>query len=306
VDAEFTPKYNRINIDKTFNVSSFIAAYNFESRINEKNPYWESYDFAQIFLIQEGEGTYYTEDGEYELHPGQMIYRPPFKKSMYHWKSAKSSFAIIDFDCDSIAMNIFGNIPFQLYGEESAMLLDLIKTGARICRPINHENGRIGFKLKDDIPQVVVSFIGASLERFLSMVYCRLKNITFLLDESQKSNKYINESKLISEVKAYMSNNITSKLTINDISEEFGVNPTTLMKLFKNDTNKSVMEYFTDLKISTAKHMIRSSSSNFTEIAETLGFTSVNYFSKVFKAKTGLTPTEYSQQVSKRMTYSIC
>ena len=39
---------------------------------------------------------------------------------------------------------------------------------------------------------------------------------------------------------------------------------------------------------------------NATEIAEKLGFSSANYFTRVFKAKTNVTPTEYSKYVSKR------
>ncbi len=306
MDIDVKTNFNRIYIDKTFNVSSFITAYNFESYISDTIPYWEKYDFAQIFFISSGRGKYYTEDGVYDIEPNTMIYRPPFKTSKYIWETEKVSFSIISFVCESEAMNIFGTAPLKLYGEESGVLLDLIKTGARACEPTGRDSDRLGFKLKSDTPQVVVGYIGASLERFLAMVYCRLKKIPLLLDESQKANKYINESRLISEIKSYMSDNLSLKLTINDLSEKFSVNPTTLMKLFKAETNQGVIAYFTDLKIKRAEQMIAESSSNFTEIAETLGFASANYFSKVFKAKTGLTPTEYSQHISKRQIHSIC
>jgi len=61
-----------------------------------------------------------------------------------------------------------------------------------------------------------------------------------------------------------------------------------------------VIEYFTELKIIEAKKKISRSAGSFTEIAEGLGFSSLNYFSKVFRAKTGMTPTEYSRYSSKR------
>ena len=48
------------------------------------------------------------------------------------------------------------------------------------------------------------------------------------------------------------------------------------------------------------KKKIQKTSDSFTEIAESLGFSSVNYFSRVFKSKTGVTPTEYSRHASKR------
>jgi YesN/AraC family two-component response regulator len=60
------------------------------------------------------------------------------------------------------------------------------------------------------------------------------------------------------------------------------------------------MAYFTNQKIVRAKHLIRSETVSFTELAEQLGFSSVNYFSKVFKEKVGVSPTEFSRYVSKR------
>ena len=63
------------------------------------------------------------------------------------------------------------------------------------------------------------------------------------------------------------------------------------------------LETITELKIAAAKEKIRCSTCNFTELAEELGFSSVNYFSKVFKAQTGMTPTEYSKHVSKRRNF---
>ena len=44
-----------------------------------------------------------------------------------------------------------------------------------------------------------------------------------------------------------------------------------------------------------AKELIRTSAMNFTEIAEAVGFESLHYFSRVFKARTGLSPSQYAK-----------
>jgi AraC-like DNA-binding protein len=59
------------------------------------------------------------------------------------------------------------------------------------------------------------------------------------------------------------------------------------------------MDYFTGLKLAEARRRIAAGTATFTEIAEELGFSSINYFSKVFKQKMGMTPTEYSRRLSK-------
>ena len=57
------------------------------------------------------------------------------------------------------------------------------------------------------------------------------------------------------------------------------------------------MEHFTRLKIDTAKQMIRENELNFTEIAETLGFNTPQYFTTVFRRISGMTPSEYESSV---------
>ncbi|MGN1074787.1 MAG: helix-turn-helix domain-containing protein, partial [Eubacteriales bacterium] len=50
-----------------------------------------------------------------------------------------------------------------------------------------------------------------------------------------------------------------------------------------------------------AKNRIAHSAQNFTEIAEELGYSSAGYFSRVFRAREGVSPTEYSRMASKRV-----
>jgi len=104
----------------------------------------------------------------------------------------------------------------------------------------------------------------------------------------------------VAEVKHYLAEHRAEQLTVHDICTHFGVSQTTLTRKFRHEVNQGLIEYFTELKIAAAKERIRKSASSFTEVSEALGFSSVNYFSKVFKAQTGMTPTEYSKHVSKR------
>ncbi|MBQ8310884.1 MAG: helix-turn-helix transcriptional regulator [Clostridia bacterium] len=285
---------------KTFDVSFFVTTYYFscKPRFEEQ---WENYPFSQIFLILDGNGTYTTENGSYPFSAGMMLYRPAGKSSIYHWESKNARLGLISFVCHSEAMATFGEAPIRLCEEEIASLLDLIKTSSRVCcDPLDSKGNFAGMRFREGTPDVVLDFIASSLERFLSMLYCRLRGIKLLLDESQKVNKYIDESRLVEEIKNYLNEHITEQLTISDICAHFGISQTTAMKKFRRESNQGIMEYFTERKILEAKQQIGKTSQSFAEIAEALGFSSANYFSRVFKAKTGMTPTEYSKYASKR------
>ena len=65
------------------------------------------------------------------------------------------------------------------------------------------------------------------------------------------------------------------------------------LKLLFKEKYGGALNFFNDLKIEEAKRQIREENKNFTEIADSLGFSSLHYFSRLFKNKTGLSPSEY-------------
>ncbi|MBQ9086375.1 MAG: AraC family transcriptional regulator [Clostridia bacterium] len=291
--------YNQIENHRIFDIQALITAYHFPTKPNFE-PSDENYDFSQIIYITSGSGTYTNEKGSFPFSPGMMFYRPAHHTSRYEWDSEQASLAVISFVCPSDAMSFLDRPPFPLGEEESATLVDLVKTGARICESVKGGQGLCGMKLRQDVPEVVLNFVYASLERFLIMVYCRLNQIELLVDESQKVNRFLDDSQLVGEIKTYLSGRLSEPLSVGEICSHFWISQTALTKKFRKETGQSVMEYFSNLKIQEAKRMIRTSPISFTRLAELLGFSSVNYFSKVFKAKVGQTPTEYSKYASKR------
>ena len=68
-------------------------------------------------------------------------------------------------------------------------------------------------------------------------------------------------------------------------------------KLFKKKTSLGIIEYFSHMKINTAKELIRTGQMNFTQISEHLGYTSIHYFSRQFKKVTAMTPSEYASSI---------
>ncbi|MBQ9784460.1 MAG: helix-turn-helix transcriptional regulator [Clostridia bacterium] len=299
MEADVSYYLNPVKHKKVFDITALVSACRF-SAIPPFEPHWEKYNFAQVFLIFEGTGIYATEHGTYPLKGGTMLYRPAFEASRYEWTSPTARFELISFVCDSPAMKEFEGGVIELFEEEQAILHDVIQTGARVCAPFKESESLRGMRVKDNTPDVVLGFVVASLERFLSMVYCRRVGIGLLTDESQKVNTFIEEQTLTERVKRYLSENVDKSLTVSDVCARFGMSQTGLMRKFRRDTGSSLMEYFTSLKIDEAKRRIAKTPARFTEIADSLGFSSVNYFSKVFKSRVGMTPTAYSRYASKR------
>ena len=101
----------------------------------------------------------------------------------------------------------------------------------------------------------------------------------------------------LSHIMSYLETNTHNKLSIKLICQEFSISPTALKKLFSSSLGTGVMSYFLDCKIREAKRMIADKDKNYSQIAQILGFSSVHYFSRIFKLKTGMSPTEYERSV---------
>ena len=294
-------KHNPIERKRTFDVSALVSAYYFpfKPRFEAR---WEQYDFAQIFLILKGEGTYTTEYGSYRFSPGMMLYRPANHASIYEWESEEVKFGLIGLVCDSEAMEIFGDAPVRLMEEEQTSLLDLIRTSTRVSENLKETDEMVGMRIKPDTPDVVLDFLSASIERFLCMLYCRLRGVELLIDESQKVSRYIDRTALVEDVNRYMEEHIFDQLTVQKISTHLGSSPTTVMKRYREETGMSLIEAFNAKKIEEAKRLIRTTSMTFAQISEHLSFSTPNYFTRVFRAYEGVTPTAYSKYASKRNT----
>lgn len=64
-------------------------------------------------------------------------------------------------------------------------------------------------------------------------------------------------------------------------------------KLFKSETGYSPHQYHLNLRINKAKELLQTTELNIKEIAYQTGFESEFYFSKLFRKKSGISPTDY-------------
>ncbi len=88
-------------------------------------------------------------------------------------------------------------------------------------------------------------------------------------------------------------NHIEEDISVKRIAESLYINKTYLSELFKQSTGVSLLEYMTTVKVERAKYLFAKSFYKNYEIAERLGFSDHDYFTKIFKKYTGLTPHYY-------------
>ena len=111
------------------------------------------------------------------------------------------------------------------------------------------------------------------------------------------SNAIHSENDIIRRAQQYISANVRQKLSVPIVAKMVDVSPSYLTALFHKNLQISPGEYIRRIKLQESKQMIREDNMNFTEIAAALQYSTVHHFSRQFKEKFGITPTEYAKSV---------
>lgn len=105
----------------------------------------------------------------------------------------------------------------------------------------------------------------------------------------------LNRSMLPSKIENYILENLSSELTIKNICKTFFISKETLYSIFRNEYNDTVKNFINNKRIQQAEQLLKETTLTIDNIAESVGISDYNYFIRLFKKKTGLTPLRYKK-----------
>jgi AraC-like DNA-binding protein len=91
---------------------------------------------------------------------------------------------------------------------------------------------------------------------------------------------------------AYIDDHLSSSFTIGHLAELSHYHPKHLIRLFKQFTGCSPIQYINQRRIQMAKHLLISTDKSISEISYSIGL-ETRYLSKLFKESTGYSPSSY-------------
>ena len=114
-----------------------------------------------------------------------------------------------------------------------------------------------------------------------------------------KNNNYAEQTadKKIVSAKEYIDANFAdTTLSVTALAEQAGTSDVYFRKLFKKIYRMSPSQYIISARIKTAKKLLHYSFLTLEECSIQSGFSSIQYFCRVFKRETGMTPSEYKNE----------
>jgi len=280
-----------IIVGKLFSVHYFEYPTNFIFE-GERHNFWE------VVYVDKGEITVETDIRKFTVTQGNAVFHEPNE-----WHTLKTStesatnVVIFSFESTSPAMDFFKEKILSVGQEQKIIFSKIISEYTNAFRPkSNTPYSKRLYRKKTSVigaEQLIKQYIAELLISF----------IRYSQPSLQRSQMSINrESALCNMIVNYMLDHISDNITIDDVVRYSGSNKTTIAKVFRNNFDMSIMEYFISIKINTAKKYLREDNYNISQISDILGYSGIHYFSRQFKKVTGMSPTEYSASIQAMIT----
>ena len=236
----------------------------------------EKHSMLELTYVDQGELHCVVGGSGYLLRQGQMML---FDKNQWHMQYT---------DLDMSAR--FLTVTFDLESEFTAALarrvFDLSSTEAAFLRQILLECG------------MTDAYSGDFIRGYLKLL------LLSVLRDAGRSKKRLQtpmalkkESMLITRAQQYIAAHVYDRLPVDEVSKALKVSTSYMNTVFQTQMGISPGEYIRRVKLEESKCLIREGRMNFSKIAELLHYSSIHHFSRQFKDKFGMTPSEYAKSI---------
>ena len=113
-------------------------------------------------------------------------------------------------------------------------------------------------------------------------------------DLLDSADSYDKTNLLMGKVKKYLQHNyMACDISLDSVSAILNLNSAYFSTLFKRTFGVNFLDYLTELRMEAAKNLLADPLRSTAEVAGMVGYESANYFTRAFKKKVGMTPTDY-------------
>ena len=236
----------------------------------------EEHPMPELTYVDQGELHTVAEGQDILLKQGEIAFKGPNQWHMdYADMGVAPRYVTITFDLEGVDITPLLNRKFA--APQSAVTL---------IQHMLREQERMDAYSQD----MILSYLSA-------LVLTILRHADAPEAKLKASNSVHSENEIIRRAQQYISGHIREKLSVPLVARMVDVSPSYLTALFHKNLQISPGEYIRRIKLQESKQMIREGNLNFTEIAAALQYSTVHHFSRQFKEKFGITPTEYAKSV---------
>lgn len=218
-----------------------------------------------IHFVVSGKGIFKIDDKVYTINPGEMFVIPPYKEIFYK--------------ADSNDPWSYTWIGFYVKGELPKKLADVIRcpkainifTSMQECEKFT--DGRAAF------------LNGKTWELF-----------ALLSEVDNNKYKQYNQYTYIDKAIEYIHSEYMNNISVEEIANRLNLDRTYFSVIFKKEVGLSPKQYILSYRMKLAVYLLENKNLSVTVAANSVGYSDVYVFSKMFKRYFGVSPSKYAEK----------
>lgn len=231
-----------------------------------------SHSYYEFTYVDAGKLYTVVDDKEYILHSSQcMVYYPNQKHRQYTNASSGCSCLTILFEMD-------------------------IDTPDSLKNKIIFASQPLRIEMKRFINEIQLN---TWLHQEMALILLQRILIQALWEQrsSKKESRELVTDDELEPILLYIENHMDKDISVEELCRIFSVSRSSLQSMFRNDLNLTPKQYIADVNMKRAKLLLQEHRYTISEIAYQLGYHSLYYFSRKFKAYFGISPSEYTKSL---------
>jgi len=235
-----------------------------------------THNHLELFYIVGGKGQFLIQDQLYPVNSNNLvIINPNVTHTEVSLNAQPLEYIVLGIEGIELATNESSNGQFNILDHfESVEISSCLRN---ILREMEQKN--TGY---EDVCQAYMEILIIRLMRNIALA---------VPTESQ----VVSGNRQCASVKRYIDLHFKEALTLEQLAEDAHMNKFYLSHAFKREYGTSPINYMITKRIEESKYLLAETDLSMSQIAQLLGFSSLSYFSQVFRRTQATTPMEYRQ-----------
>ncbi len=249
---------------------------------------WHTNEDNMIMYIHHGDGVIVGGDEPFTISNGVLLF---IGRRKYHY-TMPETYEIYDRSKILISAEEFSRILNSL--ADNSLWKNIFTPDSLVYAVIPEDDRQSVESLYEEIQKFSsdknysdIVFTGCVMKLLFYLHKNIIKNVSPSYGSIYKAIAYINE-------------NIFEDITIDDVCAEAHMSKYHFCRVFKKNTGRTVMSYILKTRVVLAQTMLKKENLTIADVSRLCGFSSVSYFSRVFKKETGFSPLKYRKHIEEK------
>lgn len=286
-------RMGRTTLEKEISISAVDTVFYFEFNDGfrdhvESHPAWE------MIYADRGRCEILADEHTFMLEQGELYFHKPHESHMLRIpKGEFPNILICSFHCDSPALTHLRERKLRasltVKGHISSIIHEAVQTFDQSDRRLLIQG--VLFRSENRL-------FGGEQSILLRLELMLLELLREHAFRPVRENRFLPKEQtdpLSRRIIEFLEENLYRPLDMDALCRRVGFSRSYISKHFSRTCATPLVRYFNKMKMEEAKRLIRETKYSFFEISEMLMLSNSHYFSTLFKAYVGMTPTEYKQ-----------